>query len=958
MQDDKNSNDYLCTVFTPQLSITGIDEVQPASPTVAHSPSSAPRNPTGRRRRGRLLQQTTTSNATDINAAFVQITVQIATTQAKAPDLQVELVSKLNTDFTPRLQAAGLDVQTIKLQSIVVVPVSGGLSSTAIGLVVGLLVPLALGAVVAGFIVLRYKRQRQARRNQMSAKYDASAWNINFSELEFSRLVGEGSFGRVYLGKWRETTVAIKMLLQRDAPGANDRMVKLTAPLCGDPAIDAIPVKDMDAAARKATLTLLAELHREAGLMATMRHPNVVMFMGVCAEPPCMVAEYCARGSVYDVYKHATESPAAAGELGWARRLKMALGAAKGMFYLHTRTPPVIHRDLKSANLLVDKHWHVKVADFNLSRVMHATAVVTSIAATNPRWLAPEVLAGHGYNRAADVYAFGIILFELLTWRVPWEEMSTWQVVIAVIERKVRPQLPPPDQLPGGGSTADLGPYVALMDECWAHDPERRPTFERIILLLRQMIDAQPGDAATGNGTRATFQGNSSDATTSSSTDATTSTTLTSLPLSSRQPSMPELRSLIHSASGVGYEPSTATDPGQVSPANGSSLYGVSVNPAVAKAANAGGDEAGVFPAAAVGVPFATTHQAGRRPDALAGPSHPSQRDALARAASAGHGVQDDVTGGYRPHRPDVAMLVPGLTPYYEDAPGNSSAGPDALNALDTLAAALAEAEGMRSPFASGERSSIDTPWVGVGPSTSRALAFVASEGKTLPSGMCEASAAVRYLDVTLCPVSSFADLCVAEFSNAARLRVEHLEKAFVLRAPSGLGHSVLSATTFTKQIGACLRAAGVQCDLSEKGASGKATVTHQCKKFAVAQAALVNVDYNKITHIASHEQNVTKQHYMTICHDALHRMAGCLCRICQPRLRCEVRDSFSLAGLLTVEQALALFRIVDATPATMGEVGALASLEAEREKLKLSAVHTQLQKLASLYLKKHKGQK
>ncbi|KAK9816894.1 hypothetical protein WJX72_006860 [[Myrmecia] bisecta] len=186
------------------------------------------------------------------------------------------------------------------------------------------------------------------------------------------------------------------------------------------------------------------------------------------------------------------------------------------------------------------------------------------------------------------------------------------------------------------------------------------------------------------------------------------------------------------------------------------------------------------------------------------------------------------------------------------------------------------------------QRSSIDTPWVGVGPSTSRALAFVASEGKTLPSGMCEASAAVRYLDVTLCPVSSFADLCVAEFSNAARLRVEHLEKAFVLRAPSGLGHSVLSATTSTKRIGACLRAAGVQCDLSEKGASGKATVTHQCKKFAVAQAALVNVDYDKITHIASHERNVTKQHYMTICHDALHRIAGCLCRICQPRLRSE----------------------------------------------------------------------
>ena len=76
---------------------------------------------------------------------------------------------------------------------------------------------------------------------------------------------------------------------------------------------------------------------------------------------------------------------AAAAELGWPRRLNMALEAAKGMLYLHGRAATVLHRDLKSANLLVDKHWRVKVADFNLSRVMHASAVVSSVSATNPR---------------------------------------------------------------------------------------------------------------------------------------------------------------------------------------------------------------------------------------------------------------------------------------------------------------------------------------------------------------------------------------------------------------------------------------------------------------------------------------------------------------------------------------------------------------------------------------------
>ncbi len=83
----------------------------------------------------------------------------------------------------------------------------------------------------------------------------------------------------------------------------------------------------------------------------------------------------------------------------------MALEAAKGMLYLHSRAEPVLHRDLKSANLLVDKHWHVKVADFNLSRVMNASAVVSSVSATNPRraLLAPLVQAIFCVGITSDV---------------------------------------------------------------------------------------------------------------------------------------------------------------------------------------------------------------------------------------------------------------------------------------------------------------------------------------------------------------------------------------------------------------------------------------------------------------------------------------------------------------------------------------------------------------------------
>ena len=100
----------------------------------------------------------------------------------------------------------------------------------------------------------------------------------------------------------------------------------------------------------------------------------------------------------------------------------------QGMLQLHSHKPPILHRDLKSPNLLVDKHWRVKVADFNLSRVMEAQTVVSSISANNPRWLAPEVVTDQAYSTAADVYSFGLILWELLTWQLPWADLGPFQV--------------------------------------------------------------------------------------------------------------------------------------------------------------------------------------------------------------------------------------------------------------------------------------------------------------------------------------------------------------------------------------------------------------------------------------------------------------------------------------------------------------------------------------------------
>ncbi|KAA6428246.1 MAG: PAS domain-containing tyrosine kinase [Trebouxia sp. A1-2] len=305
---------------------------------------------------------------------------------------------------------------------------------------------------------------------QRMTRLDTAAWQIAYKELKFSRQIGEGSFGRVFLGKWRETTVAIKLL--------NPTMRK------------ACHGSDSDDGERNSHQInsckpgLLDDLDKEAGIMAALRHPNVVMFLGVCLEPPCMVAEFCARGSLHDVLTRASRSKTLQQQLDWVRRINMALDAAKGMLYLHMCQPPILHRDLKSANLLVSKHWKVKVSDFNLSRVMEASSMASSIAATNPRWVAPEVLAGSHYGKAADVYAFGVILWEILTWQVPWDDLGPWQVVIEVVDRKARPEMPPLDKLPGGELCLH-DEYIELMEDCWAQDPLARPSFEAVIARLR-----------------------------------------------------------------------------------------------------------------------------------------------------------------------------------------------------------------------------------------------------------------------------------------------------------------------------------------------------------------------------------------------------------------------------------------------------------------------------------------
>ncbi|KAK3143748.1 hypothetical protein QOZ80_4AG0304440 [Eleusine coracana subsp. coracana] len=269
---------------------------------------------------------------------------------------------------------------------------------------------------------------------------------ISWEELELKERVGAGSFGTVYRADWHGSDVAVKVLTDQDVGEAQ-----------------------------------LREFLREISIMKRVRHPNVVLFMGAVTKCPhlSIVTEYLPRGSLFRLI-----SKASTGEmLDLKRRLRMALDVAKGINYLHCLNPPIVHWDLKTPNMLVDKNWSVKVGDFGLSRFKANTFISSKSVAGTPEWMAPEFLRGEPSNEKCDVYSFGVILWELLTMQQPWSGLSPAQVVGAVAFQNRRLPIP-----------KDTNPELAaLVESCWDDDPRQRPSFSSIVDTLKKLLKAMLG---------------------------------------------------------------------------------------------------------------------------------------------------------------------------------------------------------------------------------------------------------------------------------------------------------------------------------------------------------------------------------------------------------------------------------------------------------------------------------
>ncbi|GCC27434.1 mitogen-activated protein kinase kinase kinase 7 isoform X2 [Chiloscyllium punctatum] len=263
---------------------------------------------------------------------------------------------------------------------------------------------------------------------------------IDYNEIDVEEVVGRGAFGVVCKAKWRGKDVAIKQIESESE--------------------------------RKAFIVELRQLSR-------VTHPNIVKLYGACLNPVCLVMEYAEGGSLYNVLHGAEPLPfyTAAHAMNWC------LQCAQGVAYLHGMKPKaLIHRDLKPPNLLLVAGGTVlKICDFG-------TACDIQTHMTNNKgsaaWMAPEVFEGSNYSEKCDVFSWGIILWEVITRRKPFDEIGgpAFRIMWAV-HNGTRPPLI--KNLPK--------PIESLMTRCWSKDPAQRPSMEEIVRIMTHLMKYFPG---------------------------------------------------------------------------------------------------------------------------------------------------------------------------------------------------------------------------------------------------------------------------------------------------------------------------------------------------------------------------------------------------------------------------------------------------------------------------------
>ncbi|OHT11677.1 TKL family protein kinase [Tritrichomonas foetus] len=258
---------------------------------------------------------------------------------------------------------------------------------------------------------------------------------MKHEEIEIGKKIGNGQSGVVQLGTIKKTgeVVAVKILHRR---------------ALSQPEVESF--------------------RREIYALSVLNDSTLVCFRGYTEEPPFyIITEYMPNGSLFDVLRTKPQ------ELTPTIRSLIAYDVARGIEYLHDRK--IIHRDLKSLNILLDANFRAKICDFGMVRTRSQTPMTGMIGTAH--WMAPEVvMSSPYYNEKVDVYSFAILLWELLTGDMPYQKLSQVNITLGIIQGTLRPPLPD-----------DTPPKLSeLIQKCWNQDPNKRPSMNRVVSNLKQ----------------------------------------------------------------------------------------------------------------------------------------------------------------------------------------------------------------------------------------------------------------------------------------------------------------------------------------------------------------------------------------------------------------------------------------------------------------------------------------
>ncbi|KAL4639110.1 hypothetical protein ACB092_03G194900 [Castanea dentata] len=293
-------------------------------------------------------------------------------------------------------------------------------------------------------------------------------WEIDSTKLIIKQVIAHGAFGTVYRGLYDGQDVAVKVL-------------------------------DWEEGQRtEAEIALLrTSFRQEVSVWHKLDHPNIAKFIGATLGTSglkfqtqkkrvdmqntagCVIIEYFPCGTLKSYLTKNRER-----KLAFKNVVRIALDLANGLSYLHSRK--IVHRDVKTENLLLDKNLTVKIIDFGVARLEASNPIDMTGSTGTLGYMAPEVLENKPYNRKCDVYSFGICLWEIYCCDTPYPNLKFSDLTSSVVYLSMRPDIPSccPNSL------------AEIITRCWHSNPKRRPEMKEVVTMLKA-IDTSKGKEMT-----------------------------------------------------------------------------------------------------------------------------------------------------------------------------------------------------------------------------------------------------------------------------------------------------------------------------------------------------------------------------------------------------------------------------------------------------------------------------